>query len=64
MTVTKKNGRLKVCVDLKKVNVATIRDNYLLPITDHVLERVAGKEAYSFLDGFLGYHQLSIHSKD
>ena len=51
-------------VNLKQVNVATIRDNYPLPIMDHVIERVAGKAAYSFLDGFLGYNQVSIDPKD
>ena len=29
-----------------------------------MLERVAGKEAYSFLDGFSGYNQVSIDPKD
>ena len=62
--VPKKNGKLRVCVNLKKVNAATIRDHYPLPITDHVLERVAGKKAYSFLDGFSGYNQVSIDPKD
>ena len=57
-------ANLRVCVNLKKVNVATIRDNYPLPITEHVLERVAGKEAYSFLDGFSGYNQVSIAPQD
>ena len=36
--VPKKNGKLRVCVNLKKVNAATIRDNYPLPIIDHVIE--------------------------
>ena len=53
-----------MCVNLKKVNAATIRDSYPLPITDHVIERVAGKAAYSFLDGFCGYNQVSIDPKD
>ena len=39
-------------------------DNYPLPITDHVLERVAGKKAYSFVDGFSGYNQVSIKEED
>lgn len=43
--VPKKNGKLQVRVNLKKVNVATIQDNYPLPIIVHVIERVAGKEA-------------------
>ena len=56
VVVPKKNKKLRVCVNLKKLNAATIRDHYPLPITDHVLERVAGAQAYSFLDGFLGYN--------
>ena len=60
VVVPKKNGKLRVCVNLKKVNVVTIKDHYPLPITDHVIERVAGAEAYSFLDGFSRYNQLSI----
>ena len=43
--VPKKNGKLRFCVNLKKVNAATVRDNYPLPITDHVLEQVVGKGA-------------------
>ncbi|MCO5592031.1 hypothetical protein L7F22_046025 [Adiantum nelumboides] len=64
VVVPKKNKKLKVCVNLKKVNAATIRDKYPLPITDHVIERVAGREAYSFLDGFSRYNQLAIKAKD
>ena len=53
-----------MCVNLKQVNAATVRDSYPLHITDHVLERVAGKAAYSFLDGFSGYNQVSIALQD
>ena len=63
VVVPKKKGKLRVCINLKKVNAAPIRDHYLLPITDHVIERVAREEAYSFLDGFLGYNQISIDPK-
>ena len=58
--IPKKNGKLRVCINLKKVNVVTIRGHYLLPIIDHMIERVVGIEAYSFLDGFLGYNKISI----
>ena len=64
VVVPKKNGKLRVCVNLKKVNAMTIRDHYPLPITEHVLERVAGKQAYSFLGGFSGYNQVSIKQED
>ena len=64
VVVPKKNGKLRVCVNLKKVNAARIRDHYPFPITDHVIKRVAGAEAYNFLDGFSRYNQLSIDPQD
>ena len=33
VVVPKKNGKLCVCINLKQVNAATIRDNYPLPLT-------------------------------
>lgn len=54
------NDKLCVSINLKQRNATTIRDNYPLPLTDHVLERVVGKQAYNFLDGFFGYNQVSI----
>ena len=54
----------KEFLNLKKVNAAMLRDHYSLPITDHVIERVAGVEAYSFLDGLSRYNQISIDPKD
>ena len=55
---------MQVCINLKKVNAKTIRDHYPLPIIEHLLERVAKKEAYSFLDGCSGYNQVNIHPND
>ena len=64
MVVPKKDGKLRVCINLKKVNATTIRGHYPLPIKDHVIKKVAKVEAYSFLDGFFGYNQISIDPKD
>ena len=51
----KKNGKLRVCVDYKPLNVATKRDHYPLPFQDEILNQVAGHERYSIMDGFSGY---------
>ena len=64
VVVCKKNVKIRVCINLKKVNVAMIHNHYPLPIINHVLEQVAGKQAYNFLDGFLGYNQVSIKPED
>jgi hypothetical protein len=41
-----------------------MHDPFPTPFTYEVLENVGGKEAYSFMDGFSGYHQINIAQKD
>ncbi len=60
VVVPKKNGKLRICVDFRKLNVATKKDPYPLPFTDEVLNTIAGYEAYSFFDGYSRYHQIYI----
>jgi hypothetical protein len=60
----KKTGGIKICVDMRKLNDACLHDPFPTPFTDEVLENVGGKEAYSFMDGFLGYHQIKIAQED
>jgi hypothetical protein len=55
-----KNGKLKICIDFKKRNVATKKDPYPLPFPNEVLNIVARY----FLNGYSGYHQISITQKD
>nr|GFB08973.1 retrovirus-related Pol polyprotein from transposon 17.6 [Tanacetum cinerariifolium] len=40
------------------------KDHFLLPFIDQMLERLARKEYYCFLDGFSGYFQIPIDTKD
>ncbi|GJT82323.1 reverse transcriptase domain-containing protein [Tanacetum coccineum] len=53
-----------VCIDYRKLNDATRKDHFPLPFMDQMLERLAGNEYYCFLDGFSGYFQIPIDSKD
>lgn len=46
------------------MNDAYVHDPFSTPFRDEVLENVGGQEAYSFMDGFLGYHQIKIAPKD
>jgi hypothetical protein len=47
----KKNGKLKIYIDFRKLNIATKKDPYLIPFTYEKLNTIGGYEAYSFLDG-------------
>ncbi|GAU47094.1 hypothetical protein TSUD_369270 [Trifolium subterraneum] len=46
------------------LTVATRKDHFPLPFIDQMLERLAGKPHYCFLDGFSGYFQIHIAPED
>nr|GEW65418.1 reverse transcriptase domain-containing protein [Tanacetum cinerariifolium] len=54
----------RACINYQKLNEATRKDHFPLPIMDQMLERLAGNEYYYFLDGFFGYFQIPIDPRD
>ncbi|XP_020963521.1 phosphatase and actin regulator 4B-like, partial [Arachis ipaensis] len=54
----------RVCIDYRRLNVATRKDHYPLPFIDQMLDRLAGKSHYCFLNGFTGYFQIHITPED
>jgi hypothetical protein len=54
----------RMCVDYKKLNLAICKDHFPLPFMDQMLERLAGKSFYCFLDGYSGYYQIFINPED
>jgi hypothetical protein len=60
----KKTWCIRICIDLRKLNDAFLHDPFPMPFTDEVLENIGGKEAYSFTDGFSGYHHMNIAPED
>ncbi len=59
--VRKKSGEIILCVDFRNLNKVSLKDNYLLPKMEHVLQRVVGAERLSMLNGFFGYNQVVVH---
>ena len=60
VVVPNKNRKIRVCVDYRKLNAATVTNVFPLPFTDGVLDAVVGHEVYSFLDGFNEYNQIRM----
>ena len=58
--VKKKNGELRFCIDLRKLNQRTVKDAYSLPRIDETLERLKGSTIFSSLDLKSGYWQVEI----
>ena len=54
----------RVCIDLRRLNEVTRKDHFPLPFIDQMLERLAGRAYYCFLDGYSGYFQIPIAPED
>ena len=54
----------RMCVDYRKINTGTRKDHFPLPFTDQMLERLAGRAFYCFLDGYSGYNQILVAPED
>ena len=48
----------RVCIDYMKLNTATRKDHYPLPLIDQMLDRLARHSHYCFLDGYSRYNQI------
>ena len=47
-------------MDYRKLKKSTRNDHFPLPFICQMLDRLAGKEYYCFLDGYSGYNQIAI----
>ena len=58
--VKKKDGSLRLCIDYRQLNRATIRNQYLLPRIDELFDQLQGSRVYLKVDLRSGYHQLRV----
>ncbi|XP_047978518.1 uncharacterized protein LOC125220392 [Salvia hispanica] len=54
----------RMCIDYRKLNTATRKDHFPLPFIDQMLERLAGRKYFCFLDGYSGYFQIYVDPED
>ncbi len=62
--VRKKDGILRFCVDYHKFNDVTLKDAYLLPRIDDILEALRGAKYFCSIDIASGYWQIKVAEKD
>ena len=64
VVVKKKNGSIRICIDLKDLNTSCLKDNYPLPDMETLLQRVTSSGMMFMLDGFSGYNQVLVNKED
>ncbi|RVW28741.1 hypothetical protein CK203_117813 [Vitis vinifera] len=64
VSVKKKNGQIRVCVDFKYLNNACPKDDFQLPIIELMVDATTGHEALSFMDGSLRSRKREDHLRD
>ena len=57
---TEKDGSLRLCIDLRKLNTRTVRDAYGLPHIDETLDCLKGALLFSSINLQAGYWQVEI----
>ena len=62
--VMKKNGKVRPCIDYRKVNDVTKNDAFPLPRIQDCLDAVSGASIFSTFDLTSGYHQVPVKEAD
>ena len=58
--VRKKDGRLRFCIDLRRLKSRTVKDAYSLPKIESILDSLLGAKIFSTLDLKAGYWQVEM----
>ena len=62
--VPKKDGTLRLCVDYRALNAATVKDRCPLPLINETLDRLQGAQFFTTLDLKDAYHRIRIRKGD
>lgn len=60
VTVRKKCGGLRMCIDYRKLNLFTKKNAYGMPRSDDLVDCLQGAKYFASLDLFSGYHQIGM----
>ena len=63
MLVRKKDGALRFCIDLRKLNERTVKDAYSLPCIEDSLDVLNGSCIFTSIDLKSGYWQVELDEK-
>jgi hypothetical protein len=59
--VPKKDGRIRLCIDMRRANQAIVRHHHPVPTVEEMLHDMNGARYFSKLDLKMGFHQFRLH---
>ena len=62
--VPKKGGEIRFCIDYRKLNRITKKDNHPLPRIDEMLDKFEGSQWFSSIDLASAYWQVEMNEED
>ena len=64
VVVKKKDGKLRICIDYRKLNQVTQVDAYSMPRSEDLLDSVGQSQFITTLDLAKGYWQVPVVTED
>jgi hypothetical protein len=64
LLVKKKDGTLRLCLDYREQKKLTMKNKYLLPRIDDLLDQFGEAKVFSKIEVWSGYHQIRIKIED
>ncbi|XP_011859318.1 PREDICTED: uncharacterized protein LOC105556816 [Vollenhovia emeryi] len=62
--VRKKNGMIRLCVDLRPLNSRVVKQKYPFPLIEDCIANLSNKSVFTLLDLKDGFHQIKVHAED
>ena len=60
----KPNGKIRMCIDYRPINLITTKSAYPMPRIDEILDALSKAKVFSVIDATSGYHQIAMEEKD